>query len=132
MPTATGSASACNGTPRTKPPRRSTGRFSTASCSRRTRPPERSRGWPLRRDCMPTTRLIVGLSVSAGREGVDAALLQVEGIGLSARLQVVRAARFAFPADVRDSLLSQGSVNARAVGDALAVAARRILGHDGE
>jgi anhydro-N-acetylmuramic acid kinase len=50
------------------------------------------------------SRLLVGLSVGSGLEGVDVALLRAAGVGLDLAPQVVRTARVAFPPVVRDSL----------------------------
>ena len=74
---------------------------------------------------MSQSRIVVGLAVGSGLEGTDAALLRVEGTGLSAVPRVVKALRQPFAPDLRDAL-QQGQPRHRATGEAMALAVRRI------
>ena len=77
---------------------------------------------------MNLSRLLIGLSVGSGLEGVDAALVRVAGVGLSAAPHVEASARLPFPPHVRDAVRRPtSSRNAREVGDALTAAARHVL-----
>jgi anhydro-N-acetylmuramic acid kinase len=77
---------------------------------------------------MSPSRLLVGLAVGSGLEGVDAAAVRVAGVGLSARPLVERHARTAFLPHVRDALRRPPTERLpRDVGDALATAARQAV-----
>jgi anhydro-N-acetylmuramic acid kinase len=76
-------------------------------------------------------RNLIGLSIGSGREGVDAALVRIDGVGLGMRPRVIKAQRLPFPPDLRDGLFQNPKlVRQRAVGDALNQAARRFSGED--
>jgi len=70
------------------------------------------------------SRSLIGLSVGSGCEGVDVALLRIDGVGLTMTPRVVKSLRLAFPSDVRDALHNKAPT--RGVGDALAGAVRKI------
>ena len=57
---------------------------------------------------MPS-RWIVGLSSGACAEGVDAVLLELEGVGLDLRLRQLRGLHQAFPSELRDLVRRVGS-----------------------
>ena len=81
---------------------------------------------------MSSSRSIVGLSIGSGLEGVDAALVRIDGLGLAAMPRVMKAQRVPFPGDLRDSLtLKRQPPPYRAVGDALATAVRKIASSAG-
>jgi anhydro-N-acetylmuramic acid kinase len=80
-------------------------------------------------------RTLIGLSVGSGLEGVDAAAVRVEGLGLDLVPRVAPAARVAFPPAVRDVIHSSASSPSplppeflRTVADAAVFAARQALG----
>ncbi len=54
-------------------------------------------------------RILIGLAAGSGLEGVDAAIIDGEGVGLDLKPQVLRAGRVPFPLATRDQLKS--SVN---------------------
>ncbi|MFM8270876.1 MAG: anhydro-N-acetylmuramic acid kinase [Gemmata sp.] len=83
-------------------------------------------------------RTLLGLSVSSGLEGVDAAAVQVVGLGLDLNARVVAAPRVAFPPGVRDVFRAGGASPAalppgflRGIADTAAFAARQALGKAG-
>ena len=80
-------------------------------------------------------RTLIGLSVGSGLEGVDAAVVRVEGLGLDLVPRVVPAGRFAFPPAARDAIRAGASLPSppppeflRAVADTTVFAARQALG----
>ncbi len=50
------------------------------------------------------SRILIGLSVGSGTEGVDVAVIRADGVGLSLALTTGRTARVIFPPSVRDML----------------------------
>ena len=79
-------------------------------------------------------RTLIGLSVGSGLEGVDAAAVRVEGLGLDLVPRVVPAGRVAFPPAVRDVIRASATSPAslppeflRAVSDTVVFAARQAL-----
>ena len=75
-------------------------------------------------------RLILGLSLGAGREGIDAALVRLGGAGLAVVPTVERYARTPLLPLLRDNL-RQGTATAREVGDAVSSAARQLVAKGG-
>ncbi|CAN5562460.1 anhydro-N-acetylmuramic acid kinase [soil metagenome] len=76
---------------------------------------------------MISSRLLVGIAVGSGHEGVDASLVQVEGEGLSIQTQVRRAMRLPFPLELREAIVNKRQPPPyRGVGDCLAGAVRRV------
>jgi anhydro-N-acetylmuramic acid kinase len=83
-----------------------------------------------------TTRWIIGLASGSGAEGADAALLEIEGVGLELRAQVAGTARQAFSREMREQLVRVGSAAPcdvrqlallhRLLGETLAAAARQV------
>jgi anhydro-N-acetylmuramic acid kinase len=81
-------------------------------------------------------RWLLGLASGSTADGVDAALVETEGVGLDLRLHVRRAELQPYPRDLRDLLLRFGSGQPvpprqvslvhRLVGEAFAVAARQL------
>jgi anhydro-N-acetylmuramic acid kinase len=89
---------------------------------------------------MPS-RWLIGLASGSGSDGVDAALLELQGIGLDARLQQAHGLHQAYPPDLRElinkvssgepcpvSLVSQLH---RVLGETFAGAARAVADHAG-
>ena len=84
------------------------------------------------------TRTFVGLSVGSGLEGVDAAAVRADGLGLGLVPRVVAAPRVAFPPGVRDVFRAAHGSPAplppevvRAVGETAVFAARQALSKAG-
>jgi anhydro-N-acetylmuramic acid kinase len=74
------------------------------------------------------TRLILGLSVGAGLEGVDAAAVRIRDVGLSSIPRIEQSMRVPFAPELRHSLRMKANLSPRAVGEAMAAAARRLGG----
>lgn len=77
-----------------------------------------------------TQRLLLGLALGSGREGIDAVLVRVAGDGLAAAPTVERHARFPLPPLLRDAL-RRGESTPRELADAFAAAARQIAAKGG-
>jgi anhydro-N-acetylmuramic acid kinase len=83
-----------------------------------------------------TTRWIIGLASGSTVDGVDATLLEAEGVGLDLRLRCLHALHVPFPRDLRDlvwRVSTLGAVSARQVslvhrllGETFAAAARQV------
>ncbi|MCS6866265.1 MAG: anhydro-N-acetylmuramic acid kinase [Gemmataceae bacterium] len=80
-------------------------------------------------------RILLGLSVSSGLEGVDAAVVRAEGLGLELRPRLVAALRVVFPPAVRDWIAASRTAAVilpeevvRAVAETAVFAARQVLG----
>jgi anhydro-N-acetylmuramic acid kinase len=81
-------------------------------------------------------RWILGLASGSTADGVDAALVETEGVGLDLRLQVRRSQSLPYPHDLRELLLRFGngqpvpprqlSLVHRLVGESFAAAARQL------
>ena len=81
-------------------------------------------------------RWILGLASGSAADGVDAALVEVTGVGLDMRLQLRHAVNQPYPRDLRDLLLKLGagqavparqlSLSHRILGEAFAAAARQV------
>jgi len=76
---------------------------------------------------MTAVRWLVGLSIGSGCEGVDAALVHVGGLGLSATPAVEQYARTPFLPMVREKLRRGLPVSSRELGDAMSSAARHLV-----
>ena len=84
-------------------------------------------------------RFLIGLSIGSGLEGVDAATVRADGIGLELKASVGSAVRVAFPLPIRDSLRSAvpgsqatGSAEfVRNVAETATHAARQVLARTG-
>jgi anhydro-N-acetylmuramic acid kinase len=63
-----------------------------------------------------SSRLLIGLSVGSGLEGVDAVAVRAAGVGLDLALRVEGAVRVAFPHPVRDACRFAGHESFRAPG----------------
>jgi anhydro-N-acetylmuramic acid kinase len=84
-----------------------------------------------------TTRWLIGLSCGWCAEGIDAVLLQAEGIGLDLRLRLLQGAHQPFGRELRQMLrllaaqttvdVKQLGVLHRVLGEALATAARQVV-----
>src|SRR5436190_11768083 len=80
-------------------------------------------------------RVLIGLSVGSGLEGVDAAAVRAAGVGLDLAPVVAAAVRVAFPPSVKDALKPDSGGRAgprgpefiRNVADTVAHAARQVL-----
>ncbi|MBA4068026.1 MAG: hypothetical protein C0501_30840 [Isosphaera sp.] len=80
-------------------------------------------------------RILIGLSVGSGLEGVDAAAVRAGGVGLDLAPAVAAAARVAFPPSARDAVraAAPGAITlpgpefVRAVADTAVHAARQVL-----
>ncbi|MDY3559643.1 anhydro-N-acetylmuramic acid kinase [Gemmata sp. JC673] len=79
-------------------------------------------------------RTLIGLSVGSGLEGVDAAAVRADGLGLGLALRVVAAPRVAFPPGVRDAFRAAHGAPAplapevvRTAAETLVFAARQAL-----
>src|SRR4051812_43377135 len=57
-----------------------------------------------------SVRVLIGLSVGSGLEGVDVALVRAPGVGLDLVPRVERSARVIFPSAVRDVLRPSGGL----------------------
>jgi anhydro-N-acetylmuramic acid kinase len=77
-----------------------------------------------------TQRLLLGLALGSGREGIDAVLVRVAGNGLAAVAAVERHARHPLPPLLRDTL-RRGDAVPRELADAFAAAARQIAAKGG-
>lgn len=75
-------------------------------------------------------RLLLGLALGSGREGIDAALVRVAGTGLAAVPSVERHARIPLLPTLRDSL-RRGEPSPRELGDACTTAARQLVSKNG-
>jgi anhydro-N-acetylmuramic acid kinase len=83
-----------------------------------------------------TTRWIIGLASGASADGVDAALLEVDGVGLDLTVRVVQTLHQAYGRELRDLVLRAGgagpceikqvSLLHRLLGETLAAAARQV------
>jgi anhydro-N-acetylmuramic acid kinase len=83
-----------------------------------------------------TTRWIVGLASGSSADGVDAALLEIEGAGLELRPQLVHAIHQPYPPELRDLVLRvaapgpcetrQVSLLHRLLGETFAAATRQV------
>lgn len=85
-----------------------------------------------------TPRLLLGLSVGSGLEGVDAAVVRAAGVGLGLAPKAGSAARVPFPPSARDALRPPPGANttpsadlARAVAETAVQAARTVLVQSG-
>lgn len=83
-------------------------------------------------------RTLIGLSVGSGLEGVDAAVVRADGLGLGLSARATAAPRVAFPPGVRDALRAAPGTSAalpsevvRAVSETAVFAARQALGKAG-
>src|SRR4051812_44051309 len=85
---------------------------------------------------MAITRRYIGLSSGSSRNGVDAALVRVEGIGMEAKLHLEHFCEIGFARELRQLLarieLGQETSRAlgvahRVLGEAFAGAARQVL-----
>ena len=52
-----------------------------------------------------TTRYLIGLASGSSADGVDAALLETEGVGLELRARLVRTAHQPYAAELRELIL---------------------------
>jgi anhydro-N-acetylmuramic acid kinase len=85
------------------------------------------------------SRIVIGLSVGSGLEGVDAAAVRAGGVGLDLAPAVAAAVRVAFPPSARDAVraATPGAVTlpgpefVRAVADTAVHAARQVLARTG-
>jgi anhydro-N-acetylmuramic acid kinase len=75
-------------------------------------------------------RLLLGLALGSGREGIDAVLVRVAGDGLAAAPAVERHVRHPLPPLVRDAL-RRGESAPRDLADAFTTAARQIAAKGG-
>ena len=83
-----------------------------------------------------TTRWLIGLASGSSADGVDAALLEAEGVGLDLQVRLRQALQRAYPRDLRDLLLRSGAPGAvevkqvsllhRVMGETFAAAAREV------
>src|SRR5438552_17618465 len=83
-----------------------------------------------------TTRWIIGLGSGSSADGVDAALLEIEGSGLDLGVHLLRAEHQSYPHDMRDLLRclgkpGQGDLHHlallhRLLGETFAAAARQV------
>jgi anhydro-N-acetylmuramic acid kinase len=83
-----------------------------------------------------TTRWIIGLASGSSADGVDAALLEMDGAGLDLSVRPLGALHQAYPRDLRDLLLRQGTLHGseikqacllhRLLGETFATAARQV------
>jgi anhydro-N-acetylmuramic acid kinase len=83
-----------------------------------------------------TTRWIIGLASGSSADGVDAALLEAEGVGLELRLRLVEALHQPYGRDLRELVLRvagpgpgetrQAAVLHRLLGETFAAAARQV------
>jgi anhydro-N-acetylmuramic acid kinase len=83
-----------------------------------------------------TTRWLIGLASGSCMDGVDAALIETEGIGLELRLRLLQALHQPYPRELRDLMLRlstagaggarQTSVLHRILGEVFAAAARQV------
>ncbi|MBX3398595.1 MAG: anhydro-N-acetylmuramic acid kinase [Gemmataceae bacterium] len=80
---------------------------------------------PLNNGIDMSQRLLLGLALGSGREGIDAVLVRVGGNGLAAVPAVERHVRHPLPPLVRDAL-RRGESAPRDLADAFAAAARQI------
>ncbi len=71
-------------------------------------------------------RLLLGLALGSGCEGIDAAVVRIHGAGLSAQPTIEHTARTPLLPTVRESLLN-GTVATRELGDAISTAARHLV-----
>src|SRR5881394_3353706 len=85
-----------------------------------------------------TSRVLIGLSVGSGLEGVDAAVVRAAGVGLDLVPRVERAVRVSFPPAARDVLRNSGGLTppgspelTRNVADTAVHAARVVLAQAG-
>jgi anhydro-N-acetylmuramic acid kinase len=80
------------------------------------------------------TRWHIGLASGSTLDGVDAALLETEGVGLDLRLRLVHALHQPYPHDLRDLIVRVGTTGGarstcllhRLLGEAFAAAARQV------
>lgn len=83
-----------------------------------------------------STRWAIGLAPGASADGVDAALIEVEGVGLDLRVRLLQARHRPYPADLRALVLQAGmpeqsgarqlSLLHRLLGETFAAAAREV------
>jgi anhydro-N-acetylmuramic acid kinase len=73
------------------------------------------------------TRLLLGVSVSSGLEGVDTALVRLHGVGLNLQPHVERHHRTLFLPHIRDALRRNEPLPPREIGELLATSARHLL-----
>src|SRR5438874_3708439 len=84
-----------------------------------------------------TTRYLIGLASGSSADGVDAALLETEGVGLELRARLVRTAHQPYAAELRDLILrvASGAVDCetrqvsllhRLLGETFAAATRHV------
>src|SRR5262249_45755735 len=82
------------------------------------------------------TRYLIGLSSGSSADGVDAALLETEGVGMELRVRLLHALHQPYPRDLRDLILRVGtpgtsaarqtSLLHRLLGETFAAAARQV------
>lgn len=77
-----------------------------------------------------TQRLLLGLALGSGREGIDAALVRITGTGLAAVPTVERFARTPLLPLLRDAV-RRDAYSPRELGDAFTQAARQIITRNG-
>jgi anhydro-N-acetylmuramic acid kinase len=73
-----------------------------------------------------TTRWLIGLASGSSVDGVDAALIEIEGVGLELRAGLMHALHYPYPRDLRELILRTGAPGAAAVKQASLV--HRLLG----
>ncbi|QEL21078.1 anhydro-N-acetylmuramic acid kinase [Limnoglobus roseus] len=78
-----------------------------------------------------STRLLLGLALNASLDGIDAALVRVDGLGLAAVPVVERYARTPLLPAVRDALRRGTGASPRAIGEALSAAVRQLVAKNG-
>src|SRR4051812_46620746 len=78
-------------------------------------------------------RWLIGLASGSTVDGVDAALIEAEGVGLDLRLHLVHALHQAYPRDLRDLIVRAGPGGLkhvctlhRILGETFAAAARQV------
>jgi anhydro-N-acetylmuramic acid kinase len=78
-----------------------------------------------------TTRWHIGLASGSSADGVDAALLETDGVGLELRVRLLHALHHPYPRELRDLIRRAGgarqvSLLHRLLGEGFAAAARRV------
>jgi anhydro-N-acetylmuramic acid kinase len=83
-----------------------------------------------------TTRLIIGLESGCHADGLDAALLEIEGVGLELRAHPTHTLHLPYPRDLRELLVKVGTANLssikqvslvhRLLGETFAAAVRQV------
>src|SRR5258708_3616995 len=86
---------------------------------------------------MPNIRWIIGLSSGSSAAGVDAALVEMQGVGLEMRVRPVQTIHQPYGRDLQEMILNAGGAESckvkqiallhRLLGEAFAAAARQVV-----